>query len=47
VRELNAEGMNDQQIKDYLVARYGDFVLFDPPVKKPPCCSGMAHLVYC
>jgi len=34
VRELMLKGMNDQQIKDYLVARYGDFVLFDPPVKK-------------
>ena len=34
VRELMLKGMSDQQIKDYLVARYGDFVLYDPPVKK-------------
>jgi len=27
------KGLSDQQIKDYLVARYGDFVLYDPPVK--------------
>jgi len=33
VRELMNKGMSDQEIKDYLVARYGDFVLFDPPVK--------------
>ena len=34
VREMMEKGMTDQQIKDYLVARYGDFVLYDPPVKK-------------
>jgi cytochrome c-type biogenesis protein CcmH len=34
VRELMRKGMTDQQIKDYLVARYGDFVLYDPPVKR-------------
>ncbi len=33
VREQMLKGMNDQQIIDYLVARYGDYVLFDPPVK--------------
>ena len=34
VREQMQKGMNDQEIIDYLVSRYGDFVLFDPPVKK-------------
>lgn len=34
VREQMQKGMTDQQIIDYLVARYGDFVLYDPPVKK-------------
>jgi cytochrome c-type biogenesis protein CcmH len=34
VRELAAQGKNDQEIKDYLVARYGDFVLYKPPVKQ-------------
>lgn len=33
VRELMQKGMTDQEIKDYLVARYGDFVLYDPPMK--------------
>lgn len=33
VREQMQKGLTDQQIIDYLVARYGDFVLFDPPVK--------------
>ena len=34
VRELIRKGMTDQEIKDYLVARYGDFVLYQPPVKR-------------
>ncbi|MES1982879.1 MAG: cytochrome c-type biogenesis protein [Pseudomonadota bacterium] len=33
VREQMKKGMSDQQIIDYLVARYGDFVLYKPPVK--------------
>ncbi len=33
VREQIRAGKNDQQITDYLVARYGDFVLYDPPMK--------------
>ena len=33
VRELMQKGMTDQEIKDYLVARYGDFVLYEPPLK--------------
>ncbi len=33
VREQMKKGMSDRQIIDYLVSRYGDFVLYDPPVK--------------
>ncbi|MCC7327819.1 MAG: cytochrome c-type biogenesis protein CcmH [Burkholderiales bacterium] len=33
VRALADQGKNDAQIKEYLVARYGDFVLYNPPVK--------------
>lgn len=33
VREQMAKGKDDQEILDYLVARYGDFVLYEPPVK--------------
>ena len=33
VRGLAQQGKNDGQIKEYLVARYGDFVLYNPPVK--------------
>jgi cytochrome c-type biogenesis protein CcmH len=34
VREQMQKGKNDQEIIDYLVSRYGDFVLYDPPMKK-------------
>ncbi len=33
VRELAVAGKSDDEIKTYLVARYGDFVLYHPPVK--------------
>jgi cytochrome c-type biogenesis protein CcmH len=33
IREQIGSGKSDQEIRDYLVARYGDFVLFDPPFK--------------
>ena len=33
IREMAAKGHSDQEIIDYLVARYGDFVLYRPPVK--------------
>jgi cytochrome c-type biogenesis protein CcmH len=34
VREQMQKGLSDKEIIDYLVSRYGDFVLYDPPVKK-------------
>lgn len=34
VHRLILEGATDQAIRDYLVARYGDFVLYDPPVRR-------------
>ena len=33
VRELAVSGKSDDEIRAYLVARYGDFVLYKPPVK--------------
>jgi cytochrome c-type biogenesis protein CcmH len=33
VRERLLAGDSDQQVRDFLVARYGDFVLLDPPLK--------------
>jgi len=34
VRDMAARGMSDQAIVDYLVARYGDFVRYKPPLNK-------------
>lgn len=33
VREMLRRGDSDQQIIDYMTARYGDFVLYRPPLK--------------
>jgi len=33
IREKLKTGMSEAQIIDYMVARYGDFVLYRPPVK--------------
>lgn len=33
VRDLARAGKSDDEIKAYLVARYGDFVLYNPPLK--------------
>ncbi len=34
VREKLRQGMSEQEIKDYMVARYGDFVLYRPLIKR-------------
>ena len=33
VYELMEQGRDDTEIRDFLVARYGDFVLYEPPIK--------------
>lgn len=33
VREMIAKNMSDKEVIDFLVARYGDFVLYRPPLK--------------
>lgn len=33
VRSQMQAGKSDAEIRDYMVARYGDFVLYDPPLK--------------
>jgi len=33
IREKIAQGMSDKEITDYLVARYGNFVRYRPPVE--------------
>ena len=46
IRERMREGASDRDILDFMVARYGDFVLYRPPLKATtvllwagqPCC---------
>lgn len=33
IRTMIKSGKSDQEIRDFLVSRYGDFVLYRPPVK--------------
>ena len=33
IRELMVDGNSDDDVKAFLVARFGDYVLFDPPMK--------------
>lgn len=34
VRQQLAQGATDQQVIDFMVARYGDFILYRPPVNR-------------
>ncbi len=34
IRRLLEEGFTDREITDYMVARYGDFVLYRPPLQR-------------
>jgi cytochrome c-type biogenesis protein CcmH len=34
VSRMLRQGKSEQEIKQYMVERYGDFVLYDPPVKE-------------
>jgi cytochrome c-type biogenesis protein CcmH len=40
VREQLAQGASDQEVRDFMVERYGDFVLYRPPV------SGITALLW-
>jgi len=33
IREMVAKGMSDEQIRHYMTDRYGDFVLYKPPLE--------------
>jgi cytochrome c-type biogenesis protein CcmH len=51
-RLLVQEGMSDQEVRDFLQARYGDFVLYNPPFKPgtwilwlAPLCFGLIGIV--
>jgi cytochrome c-type biogenesis protein CcmH len=43
VRERLTAGDSDAQVLAYLQARYGDYVLLNPPVDPRPGCCGSAR----
>lgn len=43
VRKLIRQDKSDGQIKEYLVTRYGDFVLYKPEVKPLHGCCGLVR----
>lgn len=45
-RLLVEEEMTDQQVRDYLQERYGDFVLYDPPFKPGTWILWLAPVVF-
>ncbi len=45
-RLLVEEEMTDQEVRDYLQERYGDFVLYDPPFKPGTWVLWLAPVVF-
>ncbi len=46
VRERLTRGDNDKQVVDYIVSRYGDFVLLKPPLRSRPMFFGSLLLSF-
>ncbi|WP_244506073.1 cytochrome c-type biogenesis protein [Microbulbifer marinus] len=46
IRRLLEEGFTDEEITDYMVARYGDFVLYRPPLQRNTVALWLAPGVF-
>jgi cytochrome c-type biogenesis protein CcmH len=46
IRELLKQGKTEDEIKAYMVQRYGDFVLYKPPVKSSTLFLWLGPLVF-
>jgi len=46
IRRLLEDGFSDAEINDYMVARYGDFVLYRPPVQRNTLALWLAPGVF-
>ncbi len=46
IRRLLEDGFSDQEINDYMVARYGDFVLYRPPLQRNTLALWLAPGVF-
>ena len=40
------EGLSDQEVRDFMQARYGDFVLYDPPLRADTLLLWMGPVVF-
>lgn len=45
IHKMLAEGHTDAEIRDWISKRYGDFVLYSPPVRGPALLLWLAPLV--
>jgi len=45
VREMLLAGQSDDEIRDYMTARYGDFVLYKPPLRRRTVALWFAPVV--
>ena len=45
MRQEVAEGADEKAVKDYLVQRYGDFVLYRPPLRPLTCLLWFGSLL--
>ncbi|WP_018608451.1 cytochrome c-type biogenesis protein [Uliginosibacterium gangwonense] len=45
VREMLEAGKSDAEVRDFMVERYGDFVLYDPPMKTSTLLLWLGPLV--
>lgn len=45
IQSLMEQGMSDKEVKEYLVARYGDFILYRPPFKGTTAFVWLAPLI--
>jgi cytochrome c-type biogenesis protein CcmH len=46
LQRLLKEGKSDRDITDYMVSRYGDFILYDPPFDKRTAALWLAPIVF-
>jgi len=46
LRRLLREGRGDREITDYMVARYGEFILYDPPFDKKTALLWLAPALF-
>jgi cytochrome c-type biogenesis protein CcmH len=45
IREMLERGMSDAEVRRYMTDRYGDFVLYNPPMKASTALLWVGHVV--